>query len=79
MTIHLLRQPVILAMRIRDQQIRIRKVQIVQFVILTPEGRGSERPILTAQRLQAVILAMRIRDLHHRIRRPVIVLNVMLV
>jgi hypothetical protein len=66
-------------MRIRDLQIRIRKAQIVQFVILTPEGRGSERPILIAQRLQAVILAMRIHDLHHRIRRPVIVLNVILI
>ena len=63
MTIHLLRQPVILAMRIHVLQIRIRKVQIVQFVILTPEVRGSERPILTAQRLQAVIPVMRTRDL----------------
>ena len=79
MTIHLLRQPVIPVMRIRDQQIRIRKVQIVQFVILTPEVRGSERTILIAHRLQAVIPVMRTRDLQIRIRQPVTVLNVMLV
>ena len=57
-------------------QIRIRKIRSALTATVTPEGRGSDRPILTTHRLQAAMHAMKTRDLQIRIRRPVIVLNV---